>query len=167
MSHIVLFLVIPKWKMSLISHLLPFNMSKSTESKSEPDVISTQAPQPESGEVHDAVFGAVTTDGPNYRNVGWLGTTALMMKTQIGLGVLSMPAVFDTLGLIPGIILLLTIAGITTWSDWMVGVFKLRHHDVYGIDDVGKLLFGRIGYEAFGAMFALCKFLAMNLAAAF
>ena len=31
------------------------------------------------------------------------------MKTQIGLGVLSIPAAFDTLGLIPGIISLLVI----------------------------------------------------------
>lgn len=106
---------------------------------------------------HDAVFGEITEDGPNYRNVGWIGTTALMMKTQIGLGVLSMPAVFHTLGLIPGIILLIVIAGMTTWSDYIVGVFKLRHRHVYGIDDVGRMLFGRIGYEIFGAMYALCK----------
>ncbi|KAL4728063.1 hypothetical protein ACLX1H_004779 [Fusarium chlamydosporum] len=104
---------------------------------------------------HDAVFGEITEDGPNYRNVGWIGTTALMMKTQIGLGVLSMPAVFHTLGLIPGIILLIVIAGMTTWSDYIVGVFKLRHRHVYGIDDVGRMLFGRIGYEIFGAMYAL------------
>lgn len=38
-----------------------------------------------------------------------------MMKTQIGLGVLSIPLVFDTLGMIPGIIVLLGIAIITTW----------------------------------------------------
>ncbi|KAJ4012461.1 hypothetical protein NW752_008156 [Fusarium irregulare] len=104
---------------------------------------------------HDAVFGEITEDGPNYRNVGWIGTTALMMKTQIGLGVLSMPSVFHTLGLIPGIILLVVIAGMTTWSDYIVGVFKLRHRHVYGIDDVGRMLFGRIGYEVFGAMYAL------------
>ncbi|KAM0228237.1 hypothetical protein ACHAPO_010885 [Fusarium lateritium] len=104
---------------------------------------------------HDAVFGDITEDGPNYRNVGWIGTTALMMKTQIGLGVLSMPVVFDTLGIVPGIILLILIAGMTTWSDWIVGDFKLRHRHVYGIDDVGQMLFGRIGYEIFGAMYAL------------
>lgn len=44
-----------------------------------------------------------------------MGTSILMMKTQIGLGVLSIPLVFDTLGMIPGIIILLTIAIITTW----------------------------------------------------
>jgi amino acid permease len=41
-----------------------------------------------------------------------------MMKTQIGLGVLSIPLVFDTLGMIPGIIILVSIAIITTWVCW-------------------------------------------------
>ncbi|RJE19732.1 hypothetical protein PHISCL_07924 [Aspergillus sclerotialis] len=104
---------------------------------------------------HDAVFGEITEGGPNYRNVGWLGTAALMMKTQIGLGVLSLPEVFSSVGLVPGIILILVIAGITTWSDWMVGVFKRRHPHVYGVDDAGRMMFGRIGYEIFGACFCL------------
>ncbi|CAG8348748.1 unnamed protein product [Penicillium salamii] len=104
---------------------------------------------------HNDVFGEISEDGPNYRNVGWLGTTALMMKTQIGLGVLSMPLVFATVDLIPGNILLVIMAGITTWSDYMVGVIKLHHPDVYGIDDVGRILFGRIGYELFGAAYAI------------
>ena len=80
-----------------------------------------------------------------------------MLKTQIGLGVLSIPSVFNTLGLIPGVILLLVIAVMTSWSNYIVGVFKLAHPDVYGIDDVGRKLFGRAGYEFFGITFALCK----------
>ncbi|KAI5263423.1 hypothetical protein E4T47_09028 [Aureobasidium subglaciale] len=104
---------------------------------------------------HDAVFGDIGAGGPNYRNVGWLGTVALMMKTQIGLGVLSIPAVFDTLGMIPGIICLLAIGAITTWSDYMVGVFKIKHPEVYGIDDVGRLLFGPLGREVFGVAYVL------------
>ncbi|EOD52801.1 Amino acid permease [Neofusicoccum parvum] len=103
----------------------------------------------------DAVFGEITEEGPNYRNVGWLGTVALMMKTQVGLGVLSIPAVFDTLGLIPGVICLCTIAAIASWSGYIVGVFKLNHAQVYGIDDVGGLLFGRVGREAFAVAFVL------------
>ncbi|KND88279.1 N amino acid transport system protein [Tolypocladium ophioglossoides CBS 100239] len=106
---------------------------------------------------HDAVFGEIRQGGPNYRNarlqVGWLGTAGLMMKAQIGLGVLSFPSVFDTLGMIPGVILLCTIAGITTWSDYIVGVFKLNHRHVYGIDDAGQLLFGRVGKELFAVAF--------------
>ncbi|KAF2009393.1 transmembrane amino acid transporter [Aaosphaeria arxii CBS 175.79] len=103
----------------------------------------------------DAVFGEVVEGGPNYRAVGWKGTSVLMMKTQIGLGILSLPSAFDTLGLIPGVICLIAIAVITGWSSWIVGVFKLRHPEVYGIEDVGEKLFGRVGREFFGLAFAL------------
>lgn len=78
------------------------------------------------------------------------------MKTQVGLGVLSIPAAFDALGMIPGIICLLVIACITTWSDYVVGVFKKRHPEIYSIADVGGLLFGRVGREVLGGAFCLC-----------
>lgn len=82
-----------------------------------------------------------------------------MMKTQIGLGVLSIPTAFDTLGLVPGVICLCTIAVITTWSDYMVGVFKLRHREVYSIADAGGLMFGRLGCGFFGIAFCLCMYI--------
>ncbi|KAJ5646999.1 hypothetical protein N7490_003371 [Penicillium lividum] len=104
---------------------------------------------------HDAVFGEITEDGPNYRNVGWLGTSVLMMKTQIGLGILSIPVAFDALGIVPGVIVLCVIAGITTWSDYIIGDFKIRHREVYGIDDVGELLFGKPGRIILGGAFIL------------
>lgn len=80
-----------------------------------------------------------------------------MMKTQLGLGVLSIPSVFDTLGMIPGVICLCAVGVITTWSDYIVGTFKLRHPEIYGIDDVGALMFGRVGREVLGLAFCLCK----------
>jgi amino acid permease len=80
-----------------------------------------------------------------------------MMKTQIGLGVLSIPLVFDVLGMVPGVICLLVIAIITTWSDYVVGTFKLRHPEVYGIDDVGGLIAGPVGYWFMGVAFCLCE----------
>ncbi|KAJ5736224.1 uncharacterized protein N7483_001349 [Penicillium malachiteum] len=90
---------------------------------------------------YDAVFGEITEDGPNFRSMGWLGAIALMLKTQIGLGVLSIPSVFDTLGIVPGSILLCVVAGIATWTSYMVGIFKLNHREVYGIDDAAGLMF--------------------------
>ncbi|KAF5022810.1 hypothetical protein F66182_5152 [Fusarium sp. NRRL 66182] len=105
--------------------------------------------------VEDAVFGEVSGDGPNYRNVGWVATIALMAKTQVGLGVLSIPKTFDALGLIPGVICLCTVGVITTWSDYMVGVFKRNHPDVYAIDDAGHKMFGKIGREIFATIFML------------
>ncbi|KAL2834274.1 transmembrane amino acid transporter protein-domain-containing protein [Aspergillus cavernicola] len=135
-------------------------MSELPKMKTEPEDL-TQVPSMV-GEIrshpamaHDAVFGEISEGGPNYRDVGWLGTVALMMKSQIGLGVLSIPSAFDTLGIIPGLICLCTIAIITTWSDYMVGVFKLNHREVYSIADTGGLMFGRAGQAFFGFAFCL------------
>lgn len=81
-----------------------------------------------------------------------------MTKSMIGIGVLSVPISFDTLGIVPGVIILITIASITTWSDYIVGVFKLRHPEVYSIDDAGHLMFGRAGRIIFGTAFVLCEY---------
>ncbi|KAH6988408.1 transmembrane amino acid transporter protein-domain-containing protein, partial [Ilyonectria destructans] len=129
-----------------------FGLKKSEEPQ---DHVLAGEVHDDPGHAHDAVFGRLTEDGPNYRNVGWLGTAGLMMKTQLGLGILSIPSVFDTLGMIPGLICLCVVAAITTWSDYVVGVFKLRHREVYGIDDAGGLMFGRVGQEIFGFAFGL------------
>lgn len=80
------------------------------------------------------------------------------MKTQVGLGVLSIPAVFDTLGMIPGVICLIAIASINTWSCYSIGVFKINHPEVYDISDVGLKLFGPAGREFFAAAFVLREF---------
>ena len=81
----------------------------------------------------------------------------LMLKTQIGLGVLGIPVAFDALGLIPGVICLCTIAGIVTWSNYIVGVFKRRHPEIYSISDVGQLIFGWPGNVCLSVGFVLCE----------
>ncbi|KAI7778975.1 hypothetical protein LA080_001492 [Diaporthe eres] len=103
----------------------------------------------------DAVFGEVSEDGPNFKSLGWIGAAGLMTKASIGLGVLSIPTVFDTLGIVPGIICLVAVGTIITWSGYVVGTFKRAHPEVYGVDDAGYLMFGRIGREVFGAAFCL------------
>ncbi|RSM01842.1 hypothetical protein CDV31_011192 [Fusarium ambrosium] len=125
-------------------------MSKINEESDQPQDMAPKTLHGDDHTIeHDAVFGDITEEGPNYRDVGWLGTVALMMKTQFGLGVLSIPDVLNTLGLIPGAICICIISAITTWSNYMIGCFKLKHRDVYGIDDAGGLMFGPIGREFF------------------
>lgn len=85
------------------------------------------------------------------------GAVALMLKTQFGLGILSIPDILNALGLLPGVLCVLAIATITTWSNYMIGVFKQRHREVYGIDDAGGLMFGRIGKEFFSIGICICK----------
>lgn len=80
-----------------------------------------------------------------------------MLKIQIGLGVLSLPFVFDSVGMIPGIIMLFVVSAIATYTSYMVGVFKMNHPEVYSIDDAGAIIFGRIGREFFAIAILLCK----------
>ncbi|KAF2993415.1 hypothetical protein E8E14_001373 [Neopestalotiopsis sp. 37M] len=107
------------------------------------------------GIIHDDVFGDMTEGGPNYRALGFKGAVVLMLKTQIGLGVLTVPETFSVLGLIPGTICVVLVAAMITWSNYIIGDFKLRYPDVYGIEDVGRIFLGRFGYECFGIMFAI------------
>lgn len=80
-----------------------------------------------------------------------------MMKTQVGLGVLAIPVVVGQLGMVTGIICLLVTATITSWSNYIIGVFKLNHPGIYGIEGVGKLIFGRVGDIILGAEFFFCN----------
>jgi amino acid permease len=81
-----------------------------------------------------------------------------MLKSQIGIGVLSIPSAFDVLGMIPGVICLLFIATVATWSGYIVGPFKLRHPHVYGLDDAGLMIAGPIAREVMAGGFTLCRF---------
>ncbi|CAI7582203.1 unnamed protein product [Penicillium bialowiezense] len=113
---------------------------------------------------HDDVFGELREDGPNYRNVGFTGTVILMMKTQIGLGVLAIPSALDVLGMVPGIICLIAMAIITTWSGYVIGTFKLRHREVYSVDDAGGIIFGFPGRAFLSTGF--CLYYVFNSASA-
>ncbi|GAA5907919.1 hypothetical protein JCM6882_001526 [Rhodosporidiobolus microsporus] len=104
----------------------------------------------------DAVFGAAGDGKVSYRTVSMLSTSVLMTKAQIGLGVLSIPSVFHTLGLVPGILILLFIAGLTTYTDWYLsGPFKRKHPQCYSVSDAGYLMWGPIGREVMGAAYWL------------
>ena len=86
-----------------------------------------------------------------------MGTVVVMIKSQIGLGVLSIPSAFDALGLIPGVLCLLGIGGMITWGNHVVGTFKRNHPEVYSIVDVGEKLGGKFGKEFMSVAFMLCK----------
>lgn len=107
------------------------------------------------GEVGDAVFGEAEEGGPNFRSVSWMGAAVLMMKSEMGIGILSIPEAFGTLGLIPGVIVLCAISAITTWSSYVVGVFKLKHPQAYGFADTAEIIFGPIGREIASVAFCL------------
>lgn len=81
-----------------------------------------------------------------------------MMKTQIGLGVLAIPSALDVLGMVPGVIILVTMAAITTWTGYIIGAFKQKHREVYSLDDAGSIMFGVTGRAVLSVGFCLCMY---------
>ena len=65
--------------------------------------------------------------------------------------------------MVPGVILLLFIATVATWSGLVVGPFKLRHPHVYGLDDAGYMMGGPIAREVMAGGFTLCKLIVRSL----
>ncbi|TXT10607.1 hypothetical protein VHUM_02112 [Vanrija humicola] len=94
--------------------------------------------------IKDDVFGEITDDGPNYRNVSAVGALVLLTKTNFGLGVLTIPSVLHTFGIVPGIILILAMMALATYCASHVGRFKLRHPEVYALADAGNIVGGRV-----------------------
>lgn len=76
-----------------------------------------------------------------------------MTKANIGLGILQIPFVFQTIGLVPGIILLIGMAILVMWTATYVQSFKINHPQVYGYADIGEVIFGKVGREVFSVIF--------------
>ena len=72
----------------------------------------------------------------------WVPAAVVQAKAQIGLGVLGIPSVMNVLGLVPAILLLVLVAGMSTSAMFIVGKFKIKHPTVHSIGDVGMIWFG-------------------------
>ncbi len=72
-----------------------------------------------------------------------------MMAENVSLGVLALPQALAILGLVPGILCIIFLGTIATYTGWIIGEFKLAHPSVQSYSDCGYILFGRIGREVF------------------
>lgn len=78
-----------------------------------------------------------------------------MIAETVSLGILSLPSVLATVGLVPGIILILVLGGLSTYSGLVLGEFRKRFPYVQNFGDaveiVGKSIgMGRLFQEVFG-----------------
>ncbi|KAJ9092895.1 hypothetical protein QFC21_006607 [Naganishia friedmannii] len=94
---------------------------------------------PEQDAEVDAVFGKHTEGEVDYKSVGWIKATVIMLKTIIALGVLAMPTVLSATGGVPG----------------SLSQFKRNHPETYSMDTVGYVLAGRFGQELFSVAYPM------------
>ncbi|CAN6653836.1 hypothetical protein TRVA0_026S02168 [Trichomonascus vanleenenianus] len=76
-----------------------------------------------------------------YRTCGYFKTAALLMCEYASLAMLSFPASFATLGIIPGLILTVGVSFTTLYTGLIIWEYCLKHPDVLDICDIGQRLF--------------------------
>ncbi|KAH9843113.1 transmembrane amino acid transporter protein-domain-containing protein [Rhodofomes roseus] len=97
------------------------------------------------------VYGDDASADIKYRTMVWWKAAALMLAETVSLGILSIPSVFQSLGMVAGCILVISLGGIATVTGYMIGAFKLRYPHVHNMADAGMILAGPIGREVLGA----------------
>ncbi|CAG8039534.1 unnamed protein product [Penicillium nalgiovense] len=97
----------------------------------------------------DDPFGNEETEEVKYRVMQWWQAGMLMVAECISLGILSLPSAVATLGIVPSLILILGLSGISWYTGYIMSQFKQRYTQVHSMGDAGELLMGPFGRELF------------------
>ena len=76
-----------------------------------------------------------------YRTCSWQKTAGLLFSEYICLAIMSFPWSYSFLGLVPGLILTIFVAGTVLYTSLVLWEFCLRHPEVRDVCDIGQTLF--------------------------
>ncbi|KAJ5234221.1 uncharacterized protein N7469_003389 [Penicillium citrinum] len=113
------------------------------------DTTDTEKQQQKDSVPEDDPFGNEESGEVKYRVMKWWQAGMLMVAENISLGILSLPSAVATLGIIPSFLILMGLSGISWYTGYIMGQFKLRYPSVHSMGDAGELLLGPIGRELF------------------
>lgn len=88
----------------------------------------------QTGEVHDPYGG---------KKLGMVRTALIFFTNQVGIGILSLPAMLHTIGLIPGIITIISMGVLATYTAYILIQFYRRYPSIRDVVDVAKIMGGR------------------------
>jgi amino acid permease len=74
-----------------------------------------------------------------------------MIAETVSLGILSLPSVLSTIGMVPGVLLIAGLGILATYTGYVFWQFKMAYPHVHNMADAGEILGGRIGREVGGA----------------
>ncbi|KAI5857262.1 amino acid transporter [Tricharina praecox] len=119
------------------------------------ETINDTAEEEEAGKIRKVTsagedpFGNEEGAGIKYKTMTWCQTAFVMIAETVSLGILSLPSTLKAVGLIPGIILLVGLGILATYTGYVLGQFKLRYPQVHTFAEAGGIIAGRWGYEIF------------------
>ncbi|KAL6244663.1 hypothetical protein RBB50_008191 [Rhinocladiella similis] len=89
-------------------------------------------------------------DGVEYKSMAWWQAGMVMVAETISLGILALPNAMSKVGIIPGLILLLCLGAMASYSGYVIGQFKQRFRHIHSMACAGEVLFGKWGGEILG-----------------
>ena len=75
----------------------------------------------------------------------------IMIAETISLGILSLPSVLATIGFVPGIILIVAMGLLATYTGYVLGQYKAAYPRVHNLADALEVMWGPFGREIGGA----------------
>ncbi|KAL5335057.1 transmembrane amino acid transporter protein-domain-containing protein [Aspergillus crustosus] len=101
-------------------------------------------------QVPEDVFGDEEDAEIKYKVLSWWQAGFLMVAETVSIGILSLPSVVATLGLVPAIILLIGFGLMSTYTGYTIGQFRWAYPHVQSMADAGEVLAGTFGREFLG-----------------
>ncbi|KAF2630025.1 amino acid transporter [Macroventuria anomochaeta] len=99
----------------------------------------------------DDPFGDEGENEVKYRTLRWWQAGLIMIAETISLGVLSLPSVLATIGFVPGIILIIAMGSLATYTGYVLGQYKAAYPRVHNLADALEVMWGPFGREFGGA----------------
>ena len=115
----------------------------------DPEVASEQTENVTSDGPVDATrvgaFGAAAAaGGEQFRVLGRWKAGIVLIHTEVGIGILSLPSVFQRIGLVPGLIAVLGIGLLSTYTAYVMLLYWRRYPHIDNMPDAMRVLGGKI-----------------------
>ncbi|KAF5024373.1 hypothetical protein F66182_3560 [Fusarium sp. NRRL 66182] len=125
------------------------NQEKGVDNITAPTCVATASNE------DDAVLAREEGELIDYKTLAWWQGGIILIAETVSLGILSLPSVLATVGLVPGIVLILVMSCLSTYSGLVLAEFRKAYPFVQNFGDavevIGKSIgMGRVFQEFFG-----------------
>ncbi|KAF4875322.1 N amino acid transport system protein [Colletotrichum siamense] len=91
------------------------------------------------------VFGAAAAaGGEQFRVLGKWKTGIVLIHTEVGIGILALPSVLQRIGLIPGLIAIMGIGALSTYTAYVLLLYWKKYRHIDNLPDALQVLGGKV-----------------------
>jgi amino acid permease len=98
----------------------------------------------EDATMNGAFGAAAAAGGKQFRVLGKWRTGIVLIHTEVGIGILALPSVLQRLGLIPGLLAILGVGILSTYTAYVLLLYWQAHRHIDNLPDALRVLGGRI-----------------------